>query len=120
MELCIGDLFKLLSHRADGAHGGQALLGIAPVNLQVQLDNTVQLVSCSHGQRSLFHQDLAKGLSLVKHPGVHGSDQCITIDEVHLHGQDAEQEVAVRVCTRRRHGRISPANPENDTPKFTA
>jgi hypothetical protein len=52
VQLCIGNLFKLLPHRTDGTDSGQILLGIAPVNFQVQLDNPVQLLACPRGQRS--------------------------------------------------------------------
>ena len=43
----------------------------------------------------MLDQDLAERLGLVQHPGVHGRDEGVAADEVHLQSQDAEEEVAV-------------------------
>jgi hypothetical protein len=40
---------------------------------------------------------LPQRLGFLQHPGVHGLDEGITADEVHLQGQDAEQQVASAV-----------------------
>jgi hypothetical protein len=47
------------------------------------------------GQVAVPDEDLSQGLVLVQDPGVHGPDEGIAADEVHLQGQDAEQQVAV-------------------------
>ena len=47
------------------------------------------------GQDALVVEDLGQRLGLVEHPGVHGGDEGIAADKVHLEGEDAEEEVAV-------------------------
>jgi hypothetical protein len=62
---------------------------------------------------ALRDEDLAEGLGLVQHPGVHGSDQGVPADKVHLKSQDAEQQVAVGVherCIRIRLRRLCEPN----------
>ena len=56
-----------------------------------------ELAKVSAGQAFLLHQDLPQRLVFRHHPGVHGRDQGLAVDEVHLQGQDAKQEVAVGV-----------------------
>ena len=52
--------------------------------------------SCSFAARTLCSSRIwPSGLGLIQNPGVHGLDQRIPADEIHLHGQDAEQEVAI-------------------------
>ena len=55
-------------------------------------------------------QDLAQRPGLVQHPGVHGGDQGVAGDEVHLQRQDAEEQVAVGV-------RLAIATPETSPPR---
>jgi hypothetical protein len=40
-------------------------------------------------------EDVAERLGLVEYPSVHGRDQGVAADEVHLQRQDAEQQVTV-------------------------
>jgi hypothetical protein len=53
-------------------------------------------------QATLFAQDVAERLSFIEQPRVHGRDQGIFRDEIQLHGEDTEQQIAIG---RRRHGR---------------
>jgi hypothetical protein len=55
------------------------------------------------GQGFLLDEDLAQGFVLVEDPRMHGGDELIAADEIQLQGQDAKQQVAVRVrlCHRR-------------------
>jgi hypothetical protein len=70
----------------------------------------------------LLDGDLAQGLDLVEHPGIHGGDEGVAADEVRLQGQDAEVQVPVR-GRRRGHGGTSHENSTRDrqsTPALTA
>src|SRR5260370_42161863 len=49
-------------------------------------------------------QELSQRPGLVPHPGVQGGDELVAADEVHLKGQDAEQQVAVSRTGRDGHG----------------
>jgi hypothetical protein len=44
---------------------------------------------------ALFDENLSQWLVLVQNPGVHGPQEVVAADEVHLQGQDAEQQVAI-------------------------
>ena len=54
------------------------------------------------GQGAGFNENVAQRALLVEHPDVHGRQERIAADEVHLQGKDAEEQVAVSV--QRRHG----------------
>jgi hypothetical protein len=43
----------------------------------------------------VIEQDLSQILVLVEYPRLHGRDEGVAADELHLQGQDAEQQVAV-------------------------
>ena len=49
----------------------------------------------SLSQGPLVLEDLAQRGRLVQHPGVHGGDQGVPGDEVHLQGDDTEQKVSI-------------------------
>ncbi len=57
-------------------------------------------------QCALLAQHLPEGFVLVENPGVHRRDQLVARDEVHLQGDDAEEQVAVGIVgvSTRRHG----------------
>jgi hypothetical protein len=63
---------------------------------EVGLHQCVQQRVVLRLQRPLLGEDVAERPGLVQHPGVHGGDQGVLADEVHLQGQDAEQQVPVR------------------------
>src|SRR5262249_38696026 len=46
-------------------------------------------------QLPLFHQDLSQRFGLLQHPGVHGRDEAVAADEIHLQGQDTEEEIPI-------------------------
>jgi hypothetical protein len=48
-------------------------------------------------QLAWLRQDLARPLLVGHDPGVHGLDQILLADEIHLDGKDAEQQIAVGV-----------------------
>src|SRR6266446_1233666 len=54
------------------------------------------------GQGLVLLEDLSQRFGLVQDPGVHGLDQGVAADEVHLQREDAEQQVTVgSPCGRR-------------------
>ncbi len=65
------------------------------MHVQVQLDDRLQSLVGRGGQGALLHEDLAKRLGLVEHPGVHRGNQGVAADAVELQGENAEQQVAV-------------------------
>jgi hypothetical protein len=78
----------------------QTTLGVVSVHLQVALDDRLQKVSVLGPQCVLLQENLAQGLGLVEHPRMHRCNQGVSTDEVHLQGQDTEEQVAVRVGAR--------------------
>jgi hypothetical protein len=59
--------------------------------------------SITRAKRPLPNQDLPQRLSLVQHPPVHSRDKLVSVNKVHLQGQDAEEQISVgRVRTHRR------------------
>jgi hypothetical protein len=84
-----------VAERGRDGDGRQALLRVTVVGVQVLLHHRVQQAPPRGGQPPLVKEDLAQGLGLVQHPGVHGLDQAVAADEIYLQGQDAEEQVAV-------------------------
>src|SRR5262249_52864323 len=58
---------------------------------------------------ALLYKDQPEWLGLVEHPGVHGRDQGVAADKVHLQGENAKQQIPVR-GRRRWHGGTSNEN----------
>ncbi len=102
MELGVGDVFQVATDRPDSTNGGQAFLGIAVVSRQVLVDQLLQEGLPRRGEGLLLDQDPAQRLGFLQDPGVHRRDQRVAPHEIHLHRQDAEEQVAVGVI----HGPI--------------
>jgi hypothetical protein len=103
LDVGVADPLQLFARRTEEGERRQAPFGVVAVQLQVVLDEGFK-----HGvgvalQCPLIDEDLSQGLGLLQHPGIHGRDQGIAADEVHLQGQDAEQQIAVG-CGSRRSG----------------
>src|SRR6266852_1956742 len=62
---------------------------------EVHADQHVEGRALVRPEGLLFDEDLADRLGLVEHPGIHGGNEGVAADEVHLKGQDAEQQIAV-------------------------
>jgi hypothetical protein len=95
MQIGIDDLLQPVADGAEGVDRGQALLGVAFVHLQVLLDQGLQQEMGITTEVALLHQDLPQGPGLVQDPGIHGLDEGIAADKVHLQRQDAKEKVAV-------------------------
>jgi hypothetical protein len=107
LQVGVGDLVQLLTDGANGADRGEALFGLIAVQVQVLLHQGLQQGVRVGAEGAVLLQDLSQGFALVEHPGVHGADEGIAADEVHLQGQDAQQQVAIRRGTGCRHGAAS-------------
>ena len=101
LEFGVGDVFQVVTDRPESTHGRQAFLDIAAMSRQVLVDQLLQEIMSRQGQGLLLDQDPAQRLGFLQDPGVHRRDQGVASHEVHLHGQDAEEQVAVGVT----HGR---------------
>ena len=86
---------KLLAEGFDGGQGGEATLGAVAMHRNVLLDECVKQQASVRGEISDCNEVISQRTLLVEHPGIHRRDQLVGADEVHLHGKDAEKEVAI-------------------------
>jgi hypothetical protein len=61
------------------------------------LHQGVEYVALVGTERVLFNEYVAERLGLILYPGVHGGDEGVAAEEVHLQGQNAEEQIAVGV-----------------------
>src|SRR5262249_48791875 len=75
-------------------------------------DDRVEQLPALGGEVTVFVEDVAERPVLVEHPDVHGGDERVAADEVHLHREDAEEQVAVggHGGARRMRGRSESVN----------
>ena len=97
LQVGVGDPLEVAAGRPERAEGGQAPLGVAAVLIQVLADQRLEQVAAGLAQGDLLDEDPVQGPGLVEDPGADGGDQRLARDEVQLQGQDAEEQVAVRV-----------------------
>jgi hypothetical protein len=90
LHVRVGDLLEVLAYRVDRADRGQAPLRIVAVLFQMFEHHRFQQTVFLLGQSVLLLKELSDGFRLVKHPGMHGSDERIPRDEIHLQGEDTE------------------------------
>jgi hypothetical protein len=105
LQVRIGDLTELLANRRGGRYGGQALLRIVVVRLEVFGDQGVQQGRAFGRQGAALYEDFAERVRFVPHPGVHRLDQRIAADEVVLDGHDAWKQI--QIGSLRGHGERS-------------
>jgi hypothetical protein len=60
------------------------------VTVEVHADQHIERGALLRTQHLLLDEDLPKGPGLVEHPGIHGGDELVAAEEVHLEGEDAE------------------------------
>ena len=63
--------------------------------LDVLLDQPSRARPVVLAEHAALAEDLAQRRLLAEHPGVHGVEQLLARDEVHLQGEQAEHQVAV-------------------------
>jgi hypothetical protein len=110
LQVGVGDLLQVLAQRAEGAERRQTLVGVAAVVEDVPVDHRLHQGVLLGGQVTVLDQDLSQRLVLGEHPGVHRRQEGVAAHEVHLQGQDAEEQIAVGGCRGRRgfgHGGAS-------------
>ena len=84
LHVGVGDALQVILGGAQRTDRGQALLRIVTVLLEVFLDQRLQQGVVRRRRGRLVAQYLAERLALLEHPGIHGRDQGIAADEVHL------------------------------------
>ncbi len=99
-----GELFP--GRRPDG-DGGQGLLGVAAVQLELLLRHAGEERAALGVDRALFDEDLGEGLALVPGPGSEGGEELLLVDQADLQPEQPEEQVARRLITSS-HGRRSP------------
>jgi hypothetical protein len=73
----------------------QALVGVVAVHRPMRLDRRHQQVVLAGLQRALREKDIAQRAALVEDSGLKGGDEGIVVDEVHLQGQNAKEQMAI-------------------------
>ncbi len=95
LHLGVGDLLQVALDVRNRAERCQTLLRVVVVLLEVFLHQRLQQGVSLGSERLLAHEDGAEGLAFVQHPGVHGGDELVAVDEIQLQGEDAVQQVQV-------------------------
>ena len=78
-----------------GGDGGQALLGVAAVLLEVQGDQGLDAGALRGVEVAAGDEVVGQGPGLVAGPGLEGGDELGLVDQAVLQGEQAEEEVAV-------------------------
>jgi hypothetical protein len=81
---------QVAAYRADGRQGGQALLGVVAVRVEVLRDQRFEQLESLRTQPALLGEDLSERRVFVLHPNVHGGDQGGLVDEARLQREDPE------------------------------
>ena len=74
---------------------GQALFRVVAVLFEVFLDQGLEQSRAVGGQNLLRNQDLSQRFVLGQNPGIHRRNEGVPADEIHLHGQNAEKQIAI-------------------------
>ena len=93
---------EVLGHRADRAEGLQAPGGVAAVGADVLVDEGFEQVTTRLREIPALDEQGSQRRLLADDPGVHRLEQGVAGDEIHLLGQDAQQQVTVGVDTGHR------------------
>ena len=101
LHLGIGNQLKILADRRAGADRSQALLRVVFMLLEMLHHERVEKHVASGAERLLRDEDVSKRLALVKHPGMHGGDELIAGDKIHLQGENAEEEIPISIAGAR-------------------
>ena len=97
LEVGVGELAEVVGHRADRAEGLQAPGGVAAVGADVLVDEGFEQVPARLRQVAPLDEQGPQRRLLADDPGVHRLEEGVAGDEIHLLGQDAQQQVAVGV-----------------------
>jgi hypothetical protein len=88
-------VLQLLANIAGGAYRCQAFLGVVIMFGEMLLHERVEQPAMVRVEGFLRDEKFAQGLGLVKYPRLHGGDELLARDEIHLHGEDAEEQIAI-------------------------
>jgi hypothetical protein len=95
LHVGVGEAAQVVAEGVRHGDGCQALVGVVVVGLEVLGEQVVERLTPLGGELPLFLQDLTERPGLVEHPGLHGGEQGVAADEVHLQGQHAVEQVAI-------------------------
>jgi len=95
LHIAIGNALEFSDPRAFGTDSVQALLRVAAVLLEVRFDECFEELPVFGAQGIVLVKNLRQRPGLGEHPGVHGSNELVARDEVHLQRQNAKEKVMV-------------------------
>ena len=95
LHIAVGDRGEVAAQRFDRTECGQTGVGPAAVESDMLVDERIQQLARIAGEGARRKQMVGKGALLVENPGVHSRDELLGADEVHLNGEDAEEEVSI-------------------------
>ena len=90
MEGGIVDGFQLGHDRAGYPGGGETLTRVAAVHRQVLAHQRLHECGAVRGEGPPSQENLSQRSALVEDPGLHGGEQGLPTDEVHLEGENPE------------------------------
>ena len=95
LHVAVGDHCELVAERFDRTERSQAGVRPAAVEGDVLVDERIQELARIAGEGAGRDEMVGEGTLLVEHPGVHRRDELLGADEVHLHGENAEEEISI-------------------------
>ena len=95
LDVGVGEGGKRLAGGPPGGDGGEALLGVAAVLLQVQPDHGLDAGALVGVEVATGGEVLGQGPGLVAGPGLEGGDELDLVDQAVLQGEQAEEQVVV-------------------------
>ena len=80
-----------MGHRFRRRNRREALFGIVVVEFEMGGDEAIEQGGMIGNERALLFQNVREGPTLFEDPCIHSRNQGIARDEIHLHGEDAEE-----------------------------
>ena len=101
LHIGVGEPADVLDNGCDRADRLQAPRRIAAVGVHMFLDERLEDPAAGGGQIAPLHEHLAERLILPQQPGVHRAEEPVARHEIHLVGQDSQQEISIGVTGHR-------------------
>ena len=95
IDIVVLEGVQIVLQRGQRTQGGQALLRVAAVHLQMFRHHGHQKLVGVLTQRTLRQQDIFESGLLVEQPLLHRRDQLVTMDKVHLQRKNADQQIPI-------------------------
>ena len=97
LKVDVGQAAEVVGHRADRAQCLQAPGGVAAVGADVLVDQGFEQLTARPGEIAALDEQCSERRFLANDPGVHRREQGVAGDEVHLRGQNTQEQVAVGI-----------------------